>query len=372
MKKYRLRIGLDVDDTLYECNEYALRLLRQKYGDLPELDINHIHGWGKLGNLADERLRYFGDPEFVRTQPIYPGARQFINDLMQIADVFFITAVPPACMSARAERLRADFGDVPESNIIIGTRKDIMNLDILLDDAPHNIFSSPATYPVLMRRPWNDHLSGLISVNTYSAFLQLVHIIGNSFAEKTPDLTHGGVLCLVGPTGTGKTDIARALVQDPRFFKPVTTTTRPRQPHEPHSAYRFVSKEQFLLEKQQDRFIETTVYGSHYFGTTLSAFEPVIGEGKIAVTPIDICGALTLKNLYASKVQIVFTTAEKQVIFRNILQRNTTDDDKVHRLMSIDYEMRNAELCDFAVHIDDGLDACLDVIYRKLRLKRPE
>ena len=36
MRKYRLRIGLDVDDVLYECNSFALQLLREKYGDDPE------------------------------------------------------------------------------------------------------------------------------------------------------------------------------------------------------------------------------------------------------------------------------------------------------------------------------------------------
>lgn len=372
MKKYRLRIGLDVDDTLYECNEYALRLLRRRYGERPELDINTIRGWGKLNSPADERLRYFGDPDFVRNQPIYPDAQDFVRALAEIADVFFVTAVPPDCMSARAERLRADFPEVPANNIIIGTRKDVIHLDILLDDAAHNIFTTPATYPVLMRRPWNNDLSGLLSVNAYADFLQLVHIIGNSFAEKAPNLRTGGVLCLVGPTGTGKTDIAQKLVADERFFKPVTTTTRPRQPYEPHSAYRFVTAAQFLHERNDGKYVETTVYGSHYFGTTMDEFEPRISTGKIAVTPIDICGALTLKNIYGSRAILVFTSADKQTIYRNILARATTDDDKVHRLMAVDYEMRNEELCDLTLRLEDGLDACVDAIYAALRLKKEE
>ena len=166
MRKYRLRIGLDVDDTLYECNSYALRLLREKYGDDPALELNHINSWGTIGDISDERLNYFASPKFVADQPMFPGAQKFVRDLCKIADVFFITAVPAQCMSARAKRLQEDFPEVPPGNIIIGTRKDVVALDILLDDASHNISSSQASYPVLMRRPWNNSLSGVLSVNT--------------------------------------------------------------------------------------------------------------------------------------------------------------------------------------------------------------
>lgn len=368
MRRYRLRIGLDVDDILYECNSYALELLKEKYGDDPVFDLNHINTWGLLGDKSDERIEFFSDPEFVKAQPMFPGAQKFVRELCKIADVFFITAVPPACMSARAERLAADFPEVPKGNILIGTRKDIVNLDILLDDAAHNISSSQASYPVLMRRPWNTDLSGLLSVNSFSDFIHLAKIIGNSFVEKTPDLSHGGVMCLVGPSGTGKTKIASALTADPHFVKPLTTTTRPRKENEAPDAYRFVSPEQFLKEKDGDKFIETTVYSKYYFGTSAEQIVPIVESGRIAVIPIDICGALTLKNVYRSRAVLVFTDREKKNILMNILHRPISDDDKVRRMMSLDLELRNIELCDFAVRYDDGVDVCVDEIRKYLHI----
>ena len=370
MRKYRLRIGLDVDDTLYECNSYALQLLRQKYGDDPALDIDHIRGWGKLGDLSDERLGYFGDPAFVAAQPLYRGAQKFVRDLAKFADIFFITAVPPSCMSARAERLLADFPEVPAANILIGTRKDIVKLDVLLDDAAHNIADAQATYPVLLRRPWNNDLSGLLAVNTYDDFVHLARMIANAFVAKTPDLSHGGVLCLVGPSGTGKTEIAAALSARQPFLKPQTTTTRARLPEEDDSVYRFVDKQQFLQEKQRGLFVETTVYGTHFFGTSAAQFEPRVGQGGIAVLPIDICGAITLKNLYGARAMLVFCTRDRRHIVRNIVTRSIDIEDKVNRLMSLDYEMRNIELCDFALNYDEGLEACVTSILHHLRLTK--
>ena len=369
MRKYRLRIGLDVDDVIYECNSYALNLLKEKYGNIPELDINGIRSWGLQGNISDERIALFSSPEFVRTQPLFDGARKFVRELCKIADVFFVTAVPPQCMSARAERLAEDFPEVPAGNIIIGTRKDIVNLDILLDDAAHNISSSQASYPVLMRRPWNADLSGLLSVNSYADFIHLARIIGNSFVEKRPDLSHGGVLCLIGPSGTGKTEIASALTKDKRFVKPLTTTTRPKESNEPGDAYRFVSEEEFLSEKEAGEFIETTVYSTYHYGTSEKQIKPIVESGKVAVIPIDICGALTFKNIYRSRAVLVFTDRNKKAILTDIIKRRTSDEDKVRRMMSLDLELRNIELCDFAVKYDDGIDRCVNMIYRKLQFK---
>lgn len=368
MRKYRLRIGLDVDDILYQCNSYALDLLKEKYGDDPVLQLEHIRSWGLQGDRSDERLQYFSSPDFVRSQPMFQGAQKFVRDLCKLADVFFITAVPPQCMSARAERLASDFPEVPAGNILIGTRKDIVNLDILLDDAAHNISASQASYPVLMRRPWNTDLSGLLAVNSYADFLHLAKMIGNSFVDKKPDLTRGGVLCLVGPSGTGKNKIASALTRDPRFCKPLTTTTRPRTENEPADAYRFVSEAEFLRERNANEFIETTVYSGHYFGTSENQIAPIVESGRIAVIPIDICGALTLKNLYRSRAVLVFTDREKKEILMNILRRPISDEDKIQRMLSLDFELRNIELCDFAVRFDNGVPACVETICKELQL----
>lgn len=366
MRKYRLRVGLDVDDTLYVCNAYALSLLKKKYGDIPELDVNNIKCWGVQNNLSDERFEMFSSPDFVRSQPLFEGAKKFVRELSKIADVFFVTAVPPGCMSARAERLAEDFPEVPVQNILIGTRKDIINLDILLDDAAHNIYSSQASYPVLMRRPWNTNLSGLLSVNSYGDFLHLAKMILNSFVEKKPDLSGGGILCLVGASGTGKNRIASELVKLPGFEKPLSSTTRPRMDGEDATAYDFISIDEFLRRRDAGAFIETTVYGNHYFGTSESQISPIVERGHIAVIPIDICGALTLKNLYRHRALLVFTDRSREAILNGILERRISNEDKIRRIMSLDFEARNVELCDIAVNADRGIDDCVAIIRAEL------
>lgn len=367
MKKYRLRIGLDVDDTVYDCNAYALSIVNANHPNDEPVNINEITGWGKFGRYADERIALFSNPEFVKTQPILPGAQKFVKELSKMADVFFVTAVPAACMSARAERLMKDFPEIPPQNIIIGTRKDVMALDILLDDGAHNISKSRAAYPVLFRKPWNTYLSGLLSVNSYDDFLHLVEMVRNSFTEKTPNLNKGGVICLVGPSGSLKTEIAKVLTDKyKKFEKPITSTTRPKRKNEEEQAYRFISEKQFIKERDSGKYVETTVYSKFYFGISAEEIAPIVERGHCAVLPIDICGAVTIKNLYRNKAVLVFTNREKSNVVLNIVQREASAEDKMRRIMSLDFEYRNAEICDIELDVGDDPEAAAEALVKQL------
>ncbi len=363
MRKYRLRIGLDVDDVLYECNAYALSIVNANHPDEEPITINEIKGWGEFGRRPKERIACFSDPEFVRTQPVFPGAQKLVHELSKFADVFFVTAVPVSCMSARGERLLKDFPEVPPENIIIGTRKDVMSLDILLDDGAHNIANSKATYPVLMRRPWNMDMSGLLSVNNYNDFLQLCKMIKNSFTDKASDLTNGGVICLVGPSGSLKGEIAKELTQNYNYEKPITSTTRPKRPGEDEHAYRFISEEQFIKEKEAGKYIESTVYSKYHFGTSADEIDPIVKKGHYAVIPIDVCGALTVRNEFKKHALLVFINREKRAVIKDIVERDIDADDKVRRIMSLDLEYRNVEVCDVELNVaNDPKEAAKNLI----------
>ncbi len=369
MRKYRIRVGLDVDDTLYECNSYAVSIINRRHPDEEPLKIEDITYWGSSGKHADERIALYSDPEFVRTQPITAGAQEFVKKLAEIADVFFITAVPVCCMSARAQRLVEDFPEIPVQNIMMGTRKDVISLDIMLDDGAHNISSSRAAYPVLFRKPWNTGLSGLLSVNSYDDFLHFCEMVRNSFSEKFPRLEEGGVLCLVGPSGSSKTEIANGLTRLDGFEKPLTSTTRPRRKTEGECSYRFIGEAQFLREMKAGSYIETTVYSGYHFGTSEKDISPIVERGHIAVIPIDICGAITLKNLYRSRAMLVFTRRERADAIKSIISRDIDLEDKTRRIMSLDFEYRNSEVCDAEVNVGDDVDEAIGQILSLIHQK---
>ncbi len=368
MTNGKLRIGVDVDDVLYLCNQHAIDLLCRDKDYLP-LNIYDINGWGSSGNnsLLDERIAYFSKEDFVANQPIIPGAKEFIKELTKRGDVIFVTAVGKNCMTARAKRLAEDFPMVPERNIMIGARKDLLSLDILLDDGAHNILGSCATYPVLFRRPWNNHLTGLLSVNSYDGFLKLVDQIN---IHRTPEfnVSKGGVLCLVGPSGSGKGELVKELLKNENFLRPITSTTRARRPDEGNE-YHFISRNEFEMGADEGKFLEYTVYGGQYYGASFSAIDEIVKNKKVAVIPVDICGAITLKSVYPKNSAIVFTSMNRSAVIRNILLKKCPDKEKVLRILSLDAEYRNENICDFSIQMSDNVSENAKQLCKLLKIK---
>lgn len=368
MKRKALRIGVDVDDVLYNCNQHAIDLLCEDNVCSP-MSIYDISSWGPSGSMLDARIAYFSRADFVENQPILPGAQEFIHKLSQRGEVVFTTAVGGSCMSARAQRLMQDFPEVPERNIMIGARKDLLSLDFLLDDGAHNILGSNAKYPVLFRRPWNDRLTGLLSVNSYDDFIRLVDQIGGySFPQKF-DLSKGGVICLVGPTGSGKTELVKTLTEsDPRFARPMTTTTRARRAGESEQ-YHFTSRNEFIERKESGGFLETTVYGGEYYGAAHEEVEKIVNSGKIALMPVDICGGISIKNFCPDCTALVFTLRGRPKVLSAILQRNCSDEEKILRIMSLDAEYHNEDVCDLSIDMDKTTEQAAASLREQLSLQ---
>lgn len=367
MKRKPLRIGVDVDDVLYNCNQHAIDLLCEEK-DYSPMSIYDISGWGRSGSSLDARIAYFSQVNFVQNQPILPGAQEFIRKLSQRGEVIFTTAVGGSCMSVRAERLMHDFPEVPERNIMIGARKDLLTLDFLLDDGAHNILGSNAKYPVLFRRPWNDDLTGLLSVNSFDDFIRLVDQIGGYASPQEIDMRHGGILCLVGPTGGGKTELVEALMKDDRYDRPLTTTTRARRPGE-HEQYHYVSRSEFIQRKESGHFLETTVYGGEYYGATHEEVEKIVDSGRIALMPVDICGGISIKNHYPDRTALVFSHRSRPRVLDAILKRDCPSEEKILRIMSLDAEYQNEDVCDLTINMNEPLDKAVASLKAQLSLQ---
>ena len=168
-----LKVGVDVDDVLYECIQYAIDCANRDHKYNPPIVIGEVKDWGPSGKRTDIVMEYFEKPQFFMKQPVREGAKAFMEALSNIAEVFILTAVKPAFMGIRALRLLKDF-NISEDHLIMGYRKDMINVDVLLDDKPQNILSTPAAYPVLYSRPWNDDVTGCFKVKNYIEFINLI------------------------------------------------------------------------------------------------------------------------------------------------------------------------------------------------------
>jgi len=353
-RKYRLSTALDIDDLLMECTSYAIRLANEKYQFDPPMNIYEKYVWGRLGTRVDTIYDYFSDPEFYRTQPVYPGAKEFVKKLTQMTEVYICTAVPPEFMGIRTKRIMEEFPEIPADHIYMGARKDKIHVDILFDDAMHNILSSEAKYPILMRRPWNQSATGMMAVNNYDEFLKLVEVIAESYAAR-PDSFSGeepSVVVLVGPSGSGKSKIAtRLLSKTDRFQKLVSYTTQDSTAVEENQWYNYVSLEEFRRMCDSGEMFQSTMYAGHGYGSKKEDVEKILATGRHVLTTMDICGAMSLKTHFKN-VTTVYIKREQKALMGSILRKNSSIEDKIDRLIAAQFEKKNAEICDYVVQFD--------------------
>ena len=358
-RKYRLSTALDVDDLLMECTAYAIRLANEKYGFDPPMTIYEKDRWGKVGTRADAIYPYFSDGEFYRTQPVYEGAKEFVRRLSQMTEVYICTAVPPEFMGIRAQRILEEFPEIPADHIYMGFKKDKIHTDILFDDAMHNILNSGAKYPILMRRPWNREATGMLAVNNYDEFLKLVEVIAESYSvqAQTREQEQPSIAVLVGPSGSGKSKIAtRFLAKNSDFEKLVSYTTKDPTAVEENNWYNYVSLDTFHSMCDSGELLQSTMYAGHGYGSRKGDVEQILARDKRVLTTMDICGAMSLKT-YFKNVVTIYIKRDKKKLMASILKKNSSVEDKVNRLMAIDYEQQNAELCDYVVEFDNYDDA---------------
>ena len=314
--------------------------------------------WGKHGTRIDVIFEYFSDPEFYRTQPVYAGAKEFVRKLSQMTEVFISTAIPPECMGIRAQRILEDFPEIPADHIYMGSRKDKIKVDILFDDAMHNILASSAKYPILMRRPWNREATGMMAVNNYDEFLKLVEVIADSYTIKTPETwAEPGIVILVGPSGSGKSTIAtRLLEKTDKLQKLISYTTQDPTAVEENQWYNYVSVEEFRQMCDSGEMFQSTMYAGHGYGSKKEDVQAILDDGRHVLAAMDIGGAMSLKTNFKN-VTTIYINRDKKKLMASILRKNSSIEDKVNRLIAIESEKKNEEICDYVVKFEEYDDA---------------
>lgn len=194
----------------------------------------------------------------------------------------------------------------------------------------------------------------MLSVNTYDEFLKLVEVIADSYTicPERIDATEPGIVVLVGPSGSGKSTIAQMVLEKTDMYrKLVSYTTNDPTAEKENQWYNYVSLDDFHAMCDSGEMFQSTMYAGHGYGSKKEDVEAILASGKHVLTTMDICGAMSLKTHFPN-VTTIYMKRDKKLVIASILRKNSSVEDKVNRIISIESEKQNAEICDYVVSFD--------------------
>jgi len=179
------RVLLDVDGVTADFLTATLDTLVQLGG--PRVPPEAIHTWDIFGSLPreweDRIVAEWHKPNWCSSVPIYPGAREAVLRLRDIAEVVFVTTAmhgAPHWMWERDVWLRTHL-NAGGRDIIFATAKHVVSGDVLVDDKASNVAEwhkhNPRGTAILWDRPYNrteQVASSIVRMDSWSALEELV------------------------------------------------------------------------------------------------------------------------------------------------------------------------------------------------------
>jgi len=176
----------------------------------------------------------------------------------------------------------------------------------------------------------------------------------------------GKLIILVAPSGSGKTTIARKLLDDYSKIRfSVSATTRPpRESEENGKDYYFLSREEFNRKIEEHEFLEwEEFYNGSRYGTLRSEVDKLIESGYFPLLDIEVKGALNVKRQYGAKsVAIFIRPPSLEELKKRLVKRGSENNASLEtRLERAEKELTYANKFDFVVINDD-----LDTAYKQV------
>lgn len=179
-------------------------------------------------------------------------------------------------------------------------------------------------------------------------------------------MNRGKLIVLSAPSGSGKTTIAKAILQKyPAMVFSVSATTRNKREGEVDGKdYFFLSKDEFEEKIRNVELVEWERYPDevhgNYYGTLKSEVDRALAQGRVMLFDVDVKGALSIKRIYGDEAVLIFIRPPSLEALRNrLLNRRTEDEATVQRrLERVPMELEQGSKFDYQV-VNDSLDTAI-------------
>ena len=155
--------------------------------------------------------------------------------------------------------------------------------------------------------------------------------------------------------------MAKKLMRKKKFQKLISYTTDASVGLQGGEWYHYITVDAFRKMQEKGDLFESTIYAGHSYGSCKSDVEEILAQGKHVLTVMDICGAMALKTHFP-KVTTIYIKRDKPTLLANILNKNLNVEEKVSRLLALEAEQQNAEICDYVVNFTTAADAAKEIV----------
>lgn len=177
------------------------------------------------------------------------------------------------------------------------------------------------------------------------------------------------MICILGKTASGKSEIVKKMVEEHSFKKILTYTTRPMRRGEKDGVdYHFISDKDFNEKISNNFFAEwktyDSAYGLWYYGTAMS---DILKSNKRSVLIVTPQGYRDLVDILGFRPRSIYICANQNTIETRLKSRKQKAEEKKRRIQKDNEDFKDVyNLVDKIVYnnLDDELNVVVDKVIK--------